>query len=369
MTTIYATDLEDLARGAAVLGTGGGGDPYVGKLMARTAIERHGPVELIDVDDLAYDGLVIPTAAMGAPTVLVEKLPNGGEASRAFQRLQDHLGQRATATMPIEAGGVNSMLPFTVAAHHRVPVVDADGMGRAFPELQMVTPTLDGISATPLALADEKGNCVLLEAIDNHWTERFARSVTIDMGCTAMLAQYPMTGKQAIASTIHGSLTLARAIGTTMRCARQAHDDVVAAVTDVTDGAVVFTGKIVDVFRRTERGFAQGTATLDGLDAHAGHRLEIAFQNEFLLARADGEVLVSVPDLITVLDLETGEPVTTEGMRYGFRVAVLGIPSPAQWRSEAGLRLVGPHYFGYDVDYEPVEQRAGATSRTFGSQG
>jgi hypothetical protein len=71
-------------------------------------------------------------------------------------------------------------------------------------------------------------------------------------------------------------------------------------------------------------------------------------------------LVVSVPDLITVLDLETGEPVTTEGLRYGFRVAVLAIPSPPQWRGEAGLRLVGPRYFGYDVDYTPVEQRLGA---------
>ena len=359
MTTVHAADLEDIARGAAVLGTGGGGDPYVGKLLARAAIEQHGPVELIDADDLAPDDLVIPTAAMGAPTVLVEKLPRGDEVSRAFERLQDRLGQRAAATMPIEAGGVNSMLPFVVAARGRVPIVDADGMGRAFPELQMVTPTLDGISATPLALADDKGNAVLLETIDNHWTERFARSVTVDMGCSAMLAQYPMTGRQIAASTIHGSLTLARRIGAIIRSTRQAHSDVVAEVAAVTGGFVVFTGKVVDVGRRTERGFARGSATVEGLDRHAERRLQLDFQNEHLLARVDGEVVVSVPDLITVLDLETGEPVTTEGLRYGFRVAVLAIPSPAQWRTEAGLRLVGPRYFGYDVDYIPVEHRLG----------
>jgi DUF917 family protein len=261
--------------------------------------------------------------------------------------------------MPIEAGGVNSMLPFVVAARGRVPIVDADGMGRAFPELQMVTPTLDGISATPLALADDKGNAVLLETIDNHWTERFARSVTVDMGCSAMLAQYPMTGRQIAASTIHGSLTLARRIGAIIRSTRQAHSDVVAEVAAVTGGFVVFTGKVVDVGRRTERGFARGSATVEGLDRHAERRLQLDFQNEHLLARVDGEVVVSVPDLITVLDLETGEPVTTEGLRYGFRVAVLAIPSPAQWRTEAGLRLVGPRYFGYDVDYIPVEHRLG----------
>lgn len=37
------------------------------------------------------------------------------------------------------------MLPFALAARRGLPVIDADGMGRAFPELQMVTFYLDGI--------------------------------------------------------------------------------------------------------------------------------------------------------------------------------------------------------------------------------
>ena len=46
MREIKVEDLRDLARGAAVLGTGGGGDPYVGRLLAQQAIRRHGPVTL-----------------------------------------------------------------------------------------------------------------------------------------------------------------------------------------------------------------------------------------------------------------------------------------------------------------------------------
>ncbi len=39
---LEAADIDDLAIGSAVLGTGGGGDPYIGKLIARHAIEGHG---------------------------------------------------------------------------------------------------------------------------------------------------------------------------------------------------------------------------------------------------------------------------------------------------------------------------------------
>jgi DUF917 family protein len=122
----------------------------------------------------------------------------------------------------------------------------------------------------------------------------------------------------------------------------------------ITGGERLFHGKIVDVVRRTERGFARGEATFAGLGADDGHRLVIRFQNENLIAMRDGEVVASVPDLITVLDAETGEPITTESLRYGFRTVVVGMPCAAAWRSEAGLNLVGPRVFGYDVAYRPI---------------
>ena len=122
-------------------------------------------------------------------------------------------------------------------------------------------------------------------------------------------------------------------------------------------GFLVFKGKIGDVDRRTEAGFAKGDAYLDGIDEYAGQKLQLSFQNEHLVVRIDGEYAVTVPDLIAVLDIDTGEPITTEAMRYGYRVAVIGIPCSEKWRTPEGLELVGPRYFGYDVDYVPIEER------------
>ncbi len=41
---ITVADMEDIAIGGRVLGTGGGGDPYIGKLMAQQANRQYGPV-------------------------------------------------------------------------------------------------------------------------------------------------------------------------------------------------------------------------------------------------------------------------------------------------------------------------------------
>jgi DUF917 family protein len=58
-----------------------------------------------------------------------------------------------------------------------------------------------------------------------------------------------------------------------------------------------------------------------------------------------------VPDLICTVALDDAEPVTTERLRYGLRVAVLGIPAPAILRQPEALRVIGPRAFGYDLDY------------------
>jgi DUF917 family protein len=357
MRKISVAALDDIARGAAVLGTGGGGDPYIGKLMAQGTLRRRGDVDLLDPLELDDDDLVVPTAMMGAPTVMVEKIPRGEEIVTAFRSLETYLGRPVRATMSCEAGGLNSTTPFTVAAELGIPLVDADMMGRAFPELQMCTPTLYGITATPMAIADEKGNSAVINTVSNRWTETLARTLTIDMGCSAMIAIYPMTGKQVKEACVLNTISLLEQIGTTIRETRERHADPIQAVASATNGFVIWRGKVGDVERRTATGFARGEVVINGVDEYDGRALRVAFQNEFLVARAGDEVLATTPDLITMLDDETGEPITTEGLRYGFRVAVLSMPCDPRWRTPQGLAVTGPGYFGYDAPYIPIEER------------
>ncbi len=351
--TIDVADLDDIATGGAILGTGGGGDPYIGKLMAQEAIRRHGPVSLVDVDGFAADALIAPVCMMGAPTVMTEKLPQGEEIVIALRKLEKFMGRQVDGLLCGEAGGINSTTPFVAAAATGLPLIDGDGMGRAFPELQMTTFGMHGVSATPMVLGDDKGNSVVLETINNRWTERLARSATVDMGGSALLAFYPMTGALAKRAIVRGTLTLCADLGRKLREARARHDDPIEAVRAALEAEIIFNGRVKDVLRRTVGGFARGEAEIEGLDEHRGHKLRIAFQNEFLIAEIDGKTVVTTPDMITLLDAETGAPVTADGMRYGIRVVALAYPCAGQWRTPKGLELVGPRYFGYDLDFQP----------------
>ncbi|MGH8879743.1 MAG: DUF917 domain-containing protein [Stackebrandtia sp.] len=361
--TLTEDHLPDLARGAAVLGTGGGGDPYVGQLLVREAIREFGPVTVLDPSEIDDGALVLPTAQMGAPTVCFEKLPRGTEAVAALRALETRLGAKADATMPIECGGINSMIPLLVGARTGLPVVDADGMGRAFPELQMETFGVYGVPGSPMAVAGEQDEAVVIDTgADNRRMEWIARGVAIRLGGVAHIAEYPMSGAEVARTAVPRTLTLALSVGRVIREAREHNRDPIAALatalgtTQYEHLRVLFRGKISDVERRTEAGFARGNASAVSFDGE--HRLELTFQNENLVALVDGEPVCVVPDLICVLDTDTAEPITTENLRYGQRVVVVGISTPGLMRTPEALEVFGPAAFGLPHEFRSVEELA-----------
>ena len=359
MRKLEIKDIEDIALGAALLGAGGGGDPYIGKLIAIGAIREMGPATLIDPEELADDAQVAAIAMMGAPTVLAEKAIGGNEYRALMDMVSQFLGKPLDAIFPIEAGGVNSMLPIAASARMGIPIVDADGMGRAFPELQMVTFTIGGIDSCPMALTDEKGNTVLYRTISNKWTEDLARAVTMSCGGAVSVALYPMTGKQLKEYGVRNSLTRSQLLGEASRTVKDYEESGTSEdhFLEFTEGYKLFKGKITDVLRETRGAFNFGRVLLDGIGEYKGRNAYVDFQNENLLANVDGEILATVPDLVCLVDAETFSPVTTDALKYGKRVVVVGLQCFEMWRSKAGLELVGPRYFGCDTDYIPVEVR------------
>jgi uncharacterized protein len=352
-------DLLDLARGAAFLGTGGGGDPYVGRLMVERAMEEGGRVQLLPLDEVPDEWFVIPTAMMGAPTVMIEKLPRGDEAVHSLRALEQYLGRAADATMPIECGGINSTMPLVVGARAGLPIVDADGMGRAFPELQMETFHVYGVPGTPMAISNEHGDSAIVTTHDNEMMEWLARGITIRMGGAALIAEYSMDGATAKRVSVPGTISLGIQIGRCLREARERHDDPFDALIEMLRDTpyqyahVIFEGKVTDVFRRTTEGFAKGDAHVEAPD---GSTLELVFQNEHLIARVDGDVRGIVPDLICVLEAETAEPITTEGIRYGQRVKVMVVSTPEIMRTPEALAVFGPRAFGLEHEFVQIEQ-------------
>jgi DUF917 family protein len=330
--------------------------------MLRQAIRDHGPIDLIDVEELGDDDFVVPFAMMGAPTVLVEKLPNGGEMVAALRTMERYKGQPARAILCAEIGGINALLPLVLAARCGLPVVDGDGMGRAFPQLQMVTYHIFGVPLSPMVMPDEYSNTVVFECADAHDAERLSRNLVVAMGGGSNNCLYPMQGRDAKRSMVRTTLSLALGLGRAVREARHSSADPFAELLRFLRTTpyyqhcrLLFEGKTVDLLRETKAGWALGRVVIEGIGRCAGRRLEVQFQNEHLVAREGANVRAIVPDLIAVLDAASAEPITTEGLKYGQRVRVLGISAAPIMRSAAALAVFGPQAFGLKDPFTALE--------------
>jgi uncharacterized protein len=350
-------DLDAIEIGAAILGTGGGGNPYIGKLRCREELKKGRRIPVIPLAELPDDALIVSLGGIGAPVVGVEKIEEGEECLRALRALEKELGVKVDALISAEIGGANSMEPMLTAAQAGLPVVDGDGMGRAFPEMQMCTWSIYGHREAPGAMADEKGNIVVIRNTpDDVWLERIARSVVVAMGAAAGLATQPMRGDFVKRAAVPNTITQALNLGRAVLHAHQTNADPVQTVINQERGKLLMTAKITDLQRHLKGGFAVGHMALEGFGDFLGDTGRIDLQNEFLVFWRDDKVEVCTPDLIVVLDSDTGLPITTEMLRYGQRVAVLGLPAHPLMRSPEALKVVGPAAFGYsEITFNPME--------------
>src|SRR5258708_3743240 len=373
---ITLDDIESLAVGAWVLGTGGGGSPYLGLLNMRALYKEGYRVQLMPAEELADDDwiaavsnmgaplvsrswptrgapMIAAVSNMGAPLVGQERLTDSGTIARAVDLMERHTGYKFRGIMALEIGGGNSIQPLMAAAHLKRPVIDADMMGRAYPEAQMTSVAVADLAPCPLTTVDVRGlESVVEKGPTWKCMRRCSRKICVEYGSVASTCKAPRTGAEVKKWGIHGTTTKAIAIGHAVREAQRKHEDPIAAILAVEPGKVLYRGKVVDVERRATEGFLRGRTRFDGTDEYRGAAMEINFQNEWIVAWLDGKPLAMTPDLICVLDSVSGEAVGSETIRYGQRVTVIALPSPPVFLSPKGLQHVGPRPFGHPTRFK-----------------
>jgi uncharacterized protein len=344
MWQLRADDVPALAAGAALMGGGGGGSTRAAAMLAERALRVAGPLDVIDAAEMPPAAHGTPLGLVGSVTVFEEKPPSGTEVQHAAAAMERYTGIRLDAVLPFEAAGVNALLAVTAAAALGLPLVDADGMGRAFPQLDQTVFTLHGLPVSPMVLADDKGSLTILDRVDGFLGERLARSVVVTMGGWALLLFAPQLAENLARYSITGTMRKALRLGETLL-----RNDF-SAIVSVHGGRALFRGRVVEVERGSRGRFGGGCAVLRHLDDR-DRLLRLEFQNENLLAMEDGEVRACVPDIIGLLEASRCTPVTSEELRYGLELDVVALPCAPAWRTPTGLGLVGPRAFGYDVAY------------------
>ena len=161
----------------------------------------------------------------------------------------------------MEIGGGNAFQPLLVAARTGLPVVDADAMGRAFPEAQMTSFAIAELPMFPLTLADIRDNDVIVaRAASWKWMERISRKICTEVGSIAATCKAPRTGAEVKQFGILHTTTKAIALGRAVREARRAAPDPVAATLAARTESSRSAARSPTCQRRTTEGFLRGTA-------------------------------------------------------------------------------------------------------------
>eukprot|EP01128_Nolandella_sp_AFSM9_P004963 TRINITY_DN2343_c0_g2_i1.p1 TRINITY_DN2343_c0_g2~~TRINITY_DN2343_c0_g2_i1.p1 ORF type:complete len:1031 (+),score=187.63 TRINITY_DN2343_c0_g2_i1:57-3095(+) len=337
-------DVEYIALGSAFLGSGGGGNAYLGKIRTILHLKRGKEIYVIPPASLEEDANVAPAAFIGAPSTLLERLSTGEEVLRCFKKLSPP----ADAVVPVEIGGCNSMEPLIIGALLELPVCDCDGMGRAFPRIPMVTwyfrERVKWLESKSY-LCGSNGKVIEVDGYaSNSQMEAKIIPHVVALGMLAGIVTPAVSKETLIEHGVVGTLSKSWLLGRSVVRARNEHSDPVAAMCQEGGGRLLVSGKIVDVQRSFENGIGLGSVKISGRTD-----VTVEFQNEFLIVKDSNEtVLAVVPDIIAMVDTDSGRPILSEEVRYGLRVSVVVLPAPAILRSVESLKYIGPACFGFE---------------------
>lgn len=383
---ISETDLAWITTGCYILGTGGGGSPYSSMIRLRTALRDGAMVRVVDPHDLADNDQIGCGGGAGSPTVAIERLA-GDETLEAQQEVYKLCEESATHLIAIEIGGANGLQGMILGASScmDLPVVDGDWMGRAYPTKWQTTPVVFNERSpiwSPIAMSDGNGNVVAMpKAASDAHVERIMRAALASMGSLVGTAEAPVTGAETKRWAVENTISQSWRIGRGVARAKREHrmGEVAEAIVEECGGSeagrVLWKGKIVRVERTLRGGHAYGECVIQGADVSGDDTggtaggfegvIKVPFKNENIAAlrvRQDGkqeqqeDVLGIVPDLITIIDAQSGEAIGTPEYRYGLLVVVLGLAASDKWTSsERGIKLGGPEGFGFDhLKYAPL---------------
>ncbi len=293
---------------------------------------------LVDAEELDPDGLVLAPLTAGAPHTVIEKVHGDREAPSLRAALESHAGRPCVGVLPMQLGPVNALMPLIVAAQLGLPCLDVDGMRRTFPKLEMTLFALAGVPISPVILVDAVGSLAVVSAADDDMASSLFRSCLPSMGLVAMCSAYLLDVRQCALIGSKKALTRCAELGAALRAVRPGAAENYRAFLDVCGGRIVFSGVVLEVVQYLDEGFAKGTLSL----ADGDRSMRIDFQGENLVATEDGVPLVTVPDLINLIDIDTGGIERSVDVVVGQHVHVIASPVDPRWHTAEGHARVGP---------------------------
>lgn len=345
MRKLYEQDIIEILYGATLLGAGGGGSLKQGLGMLEGLKKAGNKIELdlLDLDEIGDNEYAAVVCGLGSPVAMLDPNkpafgPDAVHAFKAFQKAFIAEGKEVKYLQSGEMGGFNTFTPMLVAIlsdadpDKRIKMVDVDCNGRAVPELNTTLTSYWNHPPKPMGLGSLHGDEVAVYPVTDHSGEQIARSLCMLYGMRIGFATWGMNKAEMREALDVGCVTKAQKIGKAILTAKSSGADLMTELKKAFEVREFCHGTIEKLDLKAEGGFDFGTTVVRGED---GHKYFIDFKNENLILRNEaGETIMTAPDGIGMVDMETLMPLTNADTKVGMKVLVTMTPAHPNWWDE-----------------------------------
>lgn len=404
-------DLMSFTIGAMALSTGGGGvRPLEERIekMVENALNQGKKFSLVTVDEIPDDELVLSSLGTGGSLRVEQKLrwmnqpgffaASGGVLRTGFdggkyirdqimlkdktfaplnswselpgpdwrdaglKRLMELIGNRKIFSQ-LQGEIMQMALPGLLSYPDRKwPIIDATGCGhRAVPECSISTLYIHDVPICPAVITTSWGDMLVLEkTLSWQRAEEIIEGISTFSGGTCG-GPFAVEGNVIKKALLPGAISFTIKIGKAIRKAVDSGDNPIEAMIEASDGLAykVFEGKVNALLFEEKYSFIWGYSLINGTGDWEGQHMKIWFKNENHISWLNEKPWITSPDGLNVIDPKTGWGLSnywTSEWEHGRDVAVIGVRAEDIWRTEKGLKLLGPKHFDYDIPYRPIEK-------------
>lgn len=357
-------DIEDFLAGCAFYGTGGGGDVAIGRDSLNSCLDQGLDIVLKDPDDMKDDETYCCAFFMGsiAPRhgylsrdrengIYPESIRAGRYPDRSGKEYGGVPRQKGRRHICGGAGRDQRSLLHSGGNEDGSSHIGRRPAARAIPEATMGLPEIYKMPCLPVAYFDAWGNSsVTIRTFNDLATERIGKFMSQASYGEMAEAGYVLKGSDVRKILVHRSLSKAYQVGKAMN--EVPREKAAEAAAAASGGFVAAQGRLTVLETSDHDGYWWGTYQIyTGRDMY-----KIWFKNENHILWKNGKPYATSPDLITVIDTDTGRPVLNSHLKDGLNVSIVVSPIHDKYLTEEALEVFSPRYFGFDFDYIPFDE-------------
>jgi hypothetical protein len=365
MKVLTKQDVHDILLGAALLGTGGGGGLEEGLEIVDKAFAEGFEFRLADLDDLNGDDLIGTPYSCGTVSPLskeqqteFDKLPKIKETGEvnAIRSMEKFLGKKLKAVVATELGGFNTALALDAGARLNIPIIDADPAGRSVPYIQQTTYYINDIPIHPMGLANKFGDSMIItNTISDERAEALTRAAAVASFNEISVVDHIGNWEVLREALIPHTISLCLRYGQVARQSQKENINLAMTLVKEFQGYFLFKGIVSAVSWEVKDGFTYGDLHVDGCDEFQGDTFKLWIQNENIISWKNDEIYVTVPDSINIIDNTKNMPLLNPNAKVGDNISIFALKSFDEWRTEKGMEVFGPKFFGFDIEYRRIE--------------